>query len=100
MTNDRKSFSSATYLNEAGDFVSADAVYNPPLLITQFDQSTVGDLARQNNTGWSGKVQLDYLMSADRLLYEAKENGRNKTESAVSATASPKAVKITNASRA
>lgn len=37
---------------------------------------------------------------ADRLLYEAKDNGRNKTESAVSATASPKAVKINKASRA
>jgi iron complex outermembrane receptor protein len=75
VTNDRKSFSSATYLNEAGDFVSTDAVYNPPLLIAQFDQATVGDLAKQNNTGWSGKVQLDYLMSADGLLYASVSRG-------------------------
>jgi len=75
VTNDRKTFSSLTYLNEAGDFVSNDAVYNPPVLIAQYDQTTVGNLAKQNNTGWSGKVQLDYLMSTDGLLYASVSRG-------------------------
>jgi len=52
-------------------------------------------------TSISGDGDLASLYErADRLLYEAKDNGRNKTESAVSATASPKAVKINKASRA
>ena len=75
VTNDRKSFSSSTYLNEAGDFVSSNAVYDPPLLIAQFDRSTVGGLAKQNNTGWSGKAQLDYLISTDSMLYASVSRG-------------------------
>jgi len=75
VTNDRKTFASLTYLNEAGDFVANDAVFNPPALIAQFDQSTVGNLAKQTNTGWSGKVQVDYLMSTDGLLYASVSRG-------------------------
>lgn len=37
---------------------------------------------------------------ADRPLYEAKDDGRNKTHSAVSATASSKTVKINKVIRA
>ncbi|MEJ8309855.1 diguanylate cyclase [Agrobacterium larrymoorei] len=49
----------------------------------------------------SGDEDLASLYErADRLLYEAKDDGRNKTHSAVSATAPPKAVKINKASRA
>lgn len=49
----------------------------------------------------SGDEDLASLYErADRLLYEAKDDGRNKTHSAVSATASPKALKINKAGRA
>jgi iron complex outermembrane receptor protein len=74
VTNDRKQFASTTYLNEAGDLVSADVVYQPPLVIAEFDQTTVGDLAKENNTAWSGKAEMDYLMG-DGLLYGSVARG-------------------------
>lgn len=49
----------------------------------------------------SGDEDLTSLYErADRLLYEAKDHGRNKTHSAVGATSSAKATQITRASRA
>src|SRR5262249_14680410 len=75
VTNDRKAFASTSYLNEAGDLISTDTVFNPPLLIAQFDRSTVGDLAKENNPGWSGKLQMDYLLGGDGLLYASLSRG-------------------------
>jgi iron complex outermembrane recepter protein len=75
VTRDDKQFSEQTYLREAGDFVSQDTVYNPPLLLDDFSAATVGDLAKEINTNWSGKSQLDFILSKDALLYASVSRG-------------------------
>jgi len=84
-TRDRKSFSSQTYLNQAGDCIlaaqgltSCDTGYQtfvPPLLIYDFSPPTVGGLATQTHTDWSGKAEIDYLFSANTMLYGSFSRG-------------------------
>ena len=66
---DEKDFSSQTYYTEDGNGVSQYFAYNPPLLVADFSQATVGDLATRTETDWSGKTQLDYIPSGNALLY-------------------------------
>jgi iron complex outermembrane receptor protein len=75
VTHDSKEMSEQSYLLEAGDFVSTDTVYHPPLLISNFSESTVGDLAKESNTYWSGKAELDYIISRNALLYTSVSRG-------------------------
>jgi iron complex outermembrane receptor protein len=75
VTHDRKEFNEQSYLVEAGDFVSTDTVYKPPLLVSNFSTSTVGDEAIENQTYWSGKAQMDYILSKDSLLYASISRG-------------------------
>lgn len=75
VTRDEKSFSSQTYINETGDFVSMDFVYDPPLLVYDFSPATVGGLATERNTDWSGKLQLDYIINDKSLLYVSVSRG-------------------------
>jgi len=75
VTRDSKSFSSQTYLNEAGDLVSTDTVYKPPLLVYDFSAATVGGLAYEEKTDWSGKIQLDYVIDKASMLYASISRG-------------------------
>ena len=75
LTHDEKEFNEQTYLLEAGDYVSTDAVYKPPLLISNFSSATVGDRAKEDNTYWSGKAAIDYILSQDALLYASISRG-------------------------
>jgi iron complex outermembrane recepter protein len=74
-THDVKEFSEQTYLNEEGNFVNTDTVYNPPLLISNFSRSTVGPAATETNTYLTGKAELDYILGKDALLYASVSRG-------------------------
>jgi iron complex outermembrane recepter protein len=73
--HDEKNFSSQTYYRELGDLVSADTVYDPPLLVNDFSPATVGGAATERETDWSGKVQMDYLWSKETLTYAGISRG-------------------------
>ena len=74
VTHDLKTFSEQTYELEAGNGVT-DTLYNPALLISNFSSATVGDLAKEDNTYWSGKAEMDYILSHDALLYASISRG-------------------------
>ena len=74
-THDEKDFSSQAYFKEAGDFISVDTVYNPPLLVSDFSATTVGNLAKERNNNWSGKAQIDYIIGRNALLYASVSRG-------------------------
>ena len=74
-THEQKAFSSQTYYNQLGDFVSSYATYNPPLLVYNFSPPTVGDLATQTHTDWSGKAEIDYIANKDALFYGSVSRG-------------------------
>lgn len=72
--HDTKSFSSQVYYNELGDGVT-NTVYNPPLLGYDFSEATVGRAAKKKEWLWSGRLQLDYTVSDDALLYASVSRG-------------------------
>lgn len=74
VTHDLKDFTSQTYLNEAGNGAT-DTVYSPPLLIYDFSQATAGGDTVESNTYWSGKAQMDYILSPAALLYASISRG-------------------------
>jgi iron complex outermembrane recepter protein len=74
LTHDQKDFSSQTYLSQEGNGVT-DTIYNPPLLIYNFSPDTVGGDATEINTYWSGKAQMDYIVSPAALLYASISRG-------------------------
>jgi iron complex outermembrane recepter protein len=74
VTHDEKTMSEQTYELEAGNGVT-DTVYNPALLIANFSPATVGDEAKEDNTYWSGKAELDYIISKGSLLYASISRG-------------------------
>lgn len=73
--HDKKNYSSYAYWYQVGDGVSQDTVYNPPLLVQDFSPATVGNLAEEDTTDWSGKVAMDYIWSQDLLLYASVSRG-------------------------
>jgi iron complex outermembrane receptor protein len=77
VTHDQKEFQSRTYYNELGSFVpgGGSTVYNPPLLIYDFSTATVGDLAKQIHTDWSGKAEVDRILSEHAMLYASVARG-------------------------
>lgn len=77
-THDRKTFSSVAGFNELGNGFSGgtgSTVFDPPLIVYDFSQASVGDLARARKGMWSGKAQLDYSPSSDILLYAGVSRG-------------------------
>jgi iron complex outermembrane receptor protein len=78
-TRDRKTFDSQVYYRELGNGYSGgtgSTVFPPPgLLVYDFREQTVGDLAEQEEGLVSGKVQLDYKPSPDLLLYAGISRG-------------------------
>jgi iron complex outermembrane receptor protein len=91
LTNDRKTFSSQTYLAESGDFTPPDnpsTVFDPPILLPiaeepgfpglvvyDFSEATVGDFAEHDDTDVTGKIQLDYIPSENALFYASISRG-------------------------
>jgi iron complex outermembrane receptor protein len=73
--HDKKDFSSQTFFTEVGDLVSQYVAYNPPLLVADFSPATVGGLATQSETDWSGKAQMDYIWNRNVLLYASINRG-------------------------
>lgn len=78
-THDRKTFDSQVYFRELGNGYSGgtgSTVYPPPgLLVYDFREATVGNLAKQSEGLWSGKVQLDYKLDAGGLIYAGISRG-------------------------
>lgn len=74
-THDRKTFDSQVYFDELGTAFGGAGIYSPPLLTYDFSKATVGDLATESKGLWSGKVQLDYKVSQDALLYVSASRG-------------------------
>lgn len=64
---DVKKFDSVATFGAFGD-VSAPVIYD-------FSQATVGDLAKNRKTNWSGRIQIDYIPSDDALLYTSASRG-------------------------
>lgn len=64
---DVKTFSSVATFGAFGD-TSAPVVYD-------FSQATVGDVAKNKKTDWSGRIQIDYIPSDDTLLYASASRG-------------------------
>lgn len=73
-TNEVKKFDSKAYFVEFGDFVDNFA-FDPPLLVYDFSEATVGSLARKSEGLWSGKVQLDFKATDNALLYASVSRG-------------------------
>lgn len=77
-TYDHKTMDSKVYFNELGNGYSGgtgSVVYNSPLLVYDFSQATVGNLAVKNDAMWSGKAQVDYKPDRDTLLYASVSRG-------------------------
>ena len=77
-TRERKDFDSKVYFIELGNGYSGgtgSSVFDPPLLVDDFSEATVGNLARQSEGLWSGKIQLDYKPNDDTLIYASASRG-------------------------
>jgi iron complex outermembrane receptor protein len=74
-TREEKTFSSQTYYNQVGDFAGSYATYIPPLLFYNFSPQTVGALATQTHTDWSGKAEMDYIANKGALIYGSVSRG-------------------------
>ena len=77
-TRDKKTVDSKVYFNELGNGYSGGVgseIFVPPLLVYDFSQATVGDLATKKENMWSGKVQLDYRPVDNTLLYVSASRG-------------------------
>ena len=70
VTHDEKTMSEQTYYSILGT-----ATYNPPLLVADFSEATVGSAAKESNTYPSGKAQLDYIFNKNALLYASVSRG-------------------------
>lgn len=73
-TNERKKFDSENSFSELGNGTS-DVVYSPPLVNYNFNVQTAGRLANPKVNMGSGKVQLDYKLDHDTLLYASVSRG-------------------------
>lgn len=77
-THEIKSIDSKLTYSELGNGYSGgtgSTVYNPPLLDYDFSEATVGSLARQKSSMWSGKIALDYKPTPDTLVYASVSRG-------------------------
>lgn len=78
-THDSKTFDSQVYFRELGNGYSGgtgSTVFpDSGLLVYDFREATVGGLAKQDEGLWSGKVQLDYKVAPDALLYAGISRG-------------------------
>ncbi len=80
-THDKKTFNSQVYYNELGcnyidpGLCPGSVTFDPALLGYDFSRATVGSLAETNNDMVSGKVELDYIPSADSLVYVSIARG-------------------------
>ena len=82
-TNDHKKFDSELSFKELGNgyglfgipLGTGSTVYSPPLDVYNFNPQTAGGLADADVNMWSGKVQLDYRLDPDRLLYASVSRG-------------------------
>ena len=74
-TDEHKEFSSQVFFQELGTAYGGPGVLEPPLLIYDFSEAAVGDLAVQNEGLWSGKIQLDYKPNEDMLFYAGVSRG-------------------------
>lgn len=77
-THDEIKFKSLAFYNELGngyDGGTGSTVFDPPLLVADFQASTVGGLATQSEGLWSGKLQLDYTVADDNLVYGSVSRG-------------------------
>lgn len=78
LTHDRKTIDSKVYFSELGNGSSGgtgSTVFDPPLLVYDFSKATVGSLARSEKSLWSGKLQVDYLLQENKLLYASVSRG-------------------------
>lgn len=78
-THDSKSFDSQVYFRELGNGYSGGTGSTlfpaPGLVVYDFRHDTVGNLSKQNEGLWSGKVQFDYRPNPDTLLYAGVSRG-------------------------
>jgi len=78
-TQDTKTFDSQVYFVELGNGYSGgtgSTVFpDPGLLVYDFREGTAGGLAKHDEGLWSGKIQLDYKLSPDALLYAGISRG-------------------------
>ena len=77
-TRDRKTASSQVLFYELGNGYSGGTgseIFSPPLVAYDFSSATVGDLAKETEGMWSGKIQLDYRPNDTSLLYASVSRG-------------------------
>ena len=82
-TNERKKFDSELSFNELGNGYGyfgipvgpGSVVYRPPLVVYNFNKQTAGGLADPKVNMWSGKVQLDYKLDRNTLIYASVSRG-------------------------
>ena len=77
-THDKKEFKSQVLFYELGNGYfggTGSEVFDPPLVVYDFSQSTVGNLAKESEGMWSGKIQLDYRLADATLLYLSVSRG-------------------------
>lgn len=72
--HDLKTFHSVVQFAELGNGVTGTA-YNPPLVTYEFSHATVGSLATEKKWMWSGRVQADYQIDPDTLIYAGFSRG-------------------------
>jgi iron complex outermembrane receptor protein len=77
-TRDKKEFDSQTLFFELGNGYgggSGSTIFEPPLLVYDFSEETVGGLATAEQGMWTGKVQLDYTPTDSSLFYVGLSRG-------------------------
>jgi iron complex outermembrane recepter protein len=76
VTHDDKKFSSLEVAHELGNVGGTGSTfYNPPLILYEFDKSTVGSLAEAKANMVSGKAELDFVPQKDVLVYSSVSRG-------------------------
>lgn len=77
-THDQKTYDSKVLFDELGNGYSGgtgSTIFVPPLLVYDFSAATVGNLAKEAEGMWSGKVQLDFRPVDETLLYLSVSRG-------------------------
>jgi iron complex outermembrane receptor protein len=77
-TKDKKEFDSQTLFFELGNGYTGgvgSTIFEPPLLVYDFSNETVGELATAEQGMWTGKVQIDYTPTDSSLLYFGVSRG-------------------------
>ena len=74
-THDHKTIDSKLFFTELGSASGGAGVYDPPLLVYDFSESTVGAAARQSVGMISGKAELDYRPVDKLLIYGSVSRG-------------------------